>query len=116
MKKKTLNREKTNHCSWCGKATNMIPMSLPETPILEFIEEKIDKHGRERIWGEDGDWSQENLDSDFEAELLVYDQMLCTISKKIVCLSCLHEDDILWEKYYNIGFDDETEIRFDDLV
>ena len=80
------------------------------------MEEKIDKHGRNKIWGEDGDWSTQHSDSDFEAELLVYDEMLCNVSKKVVCLSCLHEDDILWEKYYNTGFDDESEIRFDDLV
>lgn len=103
-------RDKVNYCSWCGRATHMEAMQLPETPILEFIEEKIDEHGRNRIWGENGDWSQENLDSDFEAELLVYDEMLCSISKKIVCVSCLNEDDKLWEKYYNKGDD---EIIFD---
>ena len=106
-------RDRVNHCIWCGKPTVMEAMLLPETPILEFMEEKIDKHGRNRIWGEDGDWSKQDLDSDFEAELLVYDQMLCTIEKKVVCLGCLNEDDILWEKYYNNGFDDETEISFD---
>jgi hypothetical protein len=110
-----MRREKTNHCSWCGKPTNMEEMQLPETPILEFMEEKIDKHGRNRIWGEDGDWSSENLDSDFEAELLVYDQMLSTVTKKVVCIGCLHDDDKLWEKYYNQD-DDNFQIEFDDLV
>ena len=37
-----MRRDKTNHCSWCGKPTWMEPMLLPETPILEFMEEKID--------------------------------------------------------------------------
>jgi hypothetical protein len=106
-------RNQLNHCTWCGKNTWMEKMLLPETPILEFMEEKIDKHGRQRIWGEDGDWSMEDLDSDFEAELLVYDEMLSTVSKKVVCISCLKHDDNLWEKYYNNGFDDDTEIRFD---
>ena len=113
MTKKTLNREKQNTCSWCGRLTWMEKMQLPETPILEFIEEKIDKFGRQRIWGEDGDWSTQDLDSDFEAELLVYDEMLCNISPKVVCINCLKDDDVLWEKYYNNGFDDETEISFD---
>tara|TARA_B100000900_G_C20218096_1_gene568684 strand:- start:287 stop:568 length:282 start_codon:yes stop_codon:yes gene_type:complete len=93
----------------------MEAMQLPETPILEFMEEKIDKFGRNKIWGENGDWSTQDLDSDFEAELLVYDNMLCTISKKVVCINCLHEDDKLWEKYYG-GEDDNYEIEFDDLV
>ena len=114
MTKKTLNREKRNPCSWCGRLTWIGAMQLSETPILEFIEEKIDKHGRDKVWGEDGDWSSQDLDSDFEAELLVYDQMLCNISPKVVCINCLKEDDALWEKYYND--DDNFEIEFDDLV
>tara|TARA_R100001460_G_scaffold50504_1_gene88825 strand:- start:465 stop:800 length:336 start_codon:yes stop_codon:yes gene_type:complete len=106
-------REKRNHCSWCGKPTHMEAMQLPETPILEFMEEKIDEHGRNKIWGEDGDWSSQNLDSDFEAELLVYDNMLSSISSKIVCITCLHDDDKLWEKYYGEEPDNDVEIRFD---
>ena len=108
-------KERTKkYCSWCGKPTHMEQMQLPETPILEFMEEKIDEHGRERIWGEDGDWSSQNLDSDFEAELLVYDAMLCNVSLKVVCIGCLKEDDELWKKYYGRD-DDEYEIHFDDL-
>jgi hypothetical protein len=72
-------RDQINHCAWCGKPTHMKEMQLPETPILEFLEEKINEYGRERIWGDDGDWSEEDLDSDFEAELLVYDEMLATV-------------------------------------
>ena len=34
-------RRKSNHCAWCGKPTAMEAMQLPETPILEFMEEKI---------------------------------------------------------------------------
>ena len=42
----------------------------------------------------------ENLDSELEAELLVYDSMLSSTSKKTVCMSCLDQDDKLWKKYY----------------
>lgn len=105
-------KSELNHCVWCGKPTHMKEMQLPETPILEFLEEKINDYGREKIWGEDGDWSEEDLDSDFEAELLVYDEMLATVSKKIVCIGCLKQDDDLWNKYYNDGFEDD-EIIFD---
>jgi len=105
-------RDQVNHCVWCGKPTWMEAMQTPETPILEFIEEKINDYGREKIWGEDGDWSSEDLDSDFEAELLVYDQMLSNVTKKVVCIGCLKQDDELWEKYYNDGFEDD-EIIFD---
>jgi hypothetical protein len=106
-------RDQINHCAWCGKPTHMKEMQLPETPILEFLEEKINEYGRERIWGDDGDWSEEDLDSDFEAELLVYDEMLATVSKKIVCVSCLKQDDDLWNKYYEDEDDMDNEIIFD---
>ena len=82
-------RSLKNYCKWCGKPTIMEEMLLSDTPILEFMEEKINEHGRKRIWGEDGDWSEEMLDSDFEAELLVYDEMLNTISKKVYALAAL---------------------------
>ena len=108
-------RDKINHCAWCGKKTHMEEMQLPDTPILEFMEEKIYKHGRDRVWGEDGDWSTQRLDSDFEAELLVYDTMLSSVSPKTVCIQCLKEDEELWNKYYEKDSDDFN-IVFDDLV
>tara|TARA_R100001591_G_C4210800_1_gene146411 strand:- start:87 stop:392 length:306 start_codon:yes stop_codon:yes gene_type:complete len=98
----------------------MEEMVVADTPILEFMEDKIDEHGREKIWGNKADWSKLNLDSDFEAELLVYDQMLTTVSNKVVCISCLKQDDELWHKYYDEGENgdddsepDDTEIVFD---
>ena len=108
--------KKKKYCNWCGKPTLMEPLQLADTPILEFMEEKINKHGRDRVWGEDGDWSSQKLDPDFEAELLVYDNMLCNVSPKVVCVSCLKEDDDLWEKYYGQDNEGTIEIRFDDLV
>ena len=33
-----------NHCVWCGAVTPMEKMQLPETPILEHMEDKIDNH------------------------------------------------------------------------
>ena len=40
---------RVNHCKWCGAPTEMEAMLLPETPILEFVENKIDKLGRNRV-------------------------------------------------------------------
>tara|TARA_B100000780_G_scaffold74827_1_gene50322 strand:- start:1092 stop:1385 length:294 start_codon:yes stop_codon:yes gene_type:complete len=85
----------------------MEAMHTAETPILEFLEDKINEHGREEVWGQDGDWSEEFLDSDFEAELLVYDQMLNTVTKKIVCITCLKHDDDMLKKYY--GYEDNED-------
>jgi len=102
-----------NHCVWCGALTPMEQMQLPSTPILEHMEEKIDKMGRKRIWGDNSDWSKVNMDSDLEAELLVYDEMLATISLKTVCERCLEEDERLWKKYY--GNPDDVDIFWDDV-
>jgi len=98
-----------NYCEWCGKRTVMSKMLVGNTPILEFLEDKIDKAGREKIWGEDGDWSGLDIDSDFEAELLVYDSMLNSLSKKTICVSCLKQDEELFEKYYNNKNGDEDD-------
>ncbi len=70
------------------------------TPILEFMEDKIDLIGREDIWGVHGDWSMVDIDSDLEAELLIYDEMLNNVGKRIVCEVCLRQDNMLYKKYY----------------
>ena len=102
-----------NHCVWCGAVTPMEPMQLPQTPILEHMEEKIDNIGRKRIWGDNSDWSRIDMDSDLEAELLVYDEMLATVSLKIVCERCIKEDERLWKKYYD-NPDDMDVVFWDD--
>ena len=75
-----------------------------------MIEDKIDLIGREEIWGINGDWSLEDIDSDFEAELLVYDEMLNSFADRIVCEVCLRQDDKMYDKYYSGML---KEIRFD---
>ena len=72
-----------------------------ETPILEFIEEKIDLIGREDIWGIHGDWSLVEIDSDLEAELLIYDEMLNNVEKRIVCTACIMNEKKMYNKYYS---------------
>ena len=104
--------DKINHCAWCGSPTIMEKMQLPDTPILEFLEEKINKLGREKVWGENSNWALLDLDPDDEAELLVYDEMLNTFTSKYVCEKCLSDDDRLYKKYY--GEDDDFIIRFDE--
>ena len=99
--------DKINYCAWCGAPTIMEAMQLPQTPILEFMEEKIDKLGRKRVWGENSDWSKLDMNPDDEAELLVYDEMLSSVSLKHVCEKCLSDDDRLYKKYYDDEEDDE---------
>ena len=92
---------KVNYCEWCSKQTRLGKTTQAITPILEFIEDKIDLIGREEIWGEYGDWSMVDIDSDLEAELLVYDEMLNNIQKRIICEVCLRQDDEMYQKYYS---------------
>jgi len=72
-----------------------------ETPILEFVEDKIDLIGREDIWGIHGDWSIIDIDSDLEAELLIYDEMLNNVKKRTVCTACIMNEKVMYDKYYS---------------
>lgn len=92
---------KLNYCEWCGNKTPLGRTMQAETPILEFMEEKIDLIGREDIWGIHGDWSMIDIDSDLEAELLIYDEMLNMVSKRTVCEVCLVQDNKMYKKYYS---------------
>ena len=104
------SNQKVNYCEWCGNKTPMGKTKQAETPILEFMEDKIDEAGREEIWGVNSDWSLLDLDSDFEAELLVYDEMLNTMDKRIVCEVCMRQDDEMYMRYYS---EMEEEIIFE---
>ena len=92
---------KIGYCEWCAKKTPMIPTTQAETPILEFVEDKIDLIGREDIWGVHGDWSMVDIDSDLEAELLIYDEMLNNVKKRIVCTACSMNEKKMYDKYYS---------------
>ena len=106
-------KNKINNCAWCGRPTMMPRMQVADMPIMEWMEKKIDKAGRLRIWGEKSDWSKVKLDPSFEAELLLYDNVLSTVSSKTVCVNCLVEDERLYQKYY--GRDDEDiEVEVED--
>ena len=96
---KIANQE-VNYCEWCSKKTPLGKIIQAETPILEFIEDKIDLIGREDIWGIHGDWSMVDIDSDLEAELLVYDTMLNNVQERIICEVCLIQDEKMYQKYY----------------
>ena len=95
-----VTNQKVNYCEWCSKQTPFGKTIQAETPILEFIEDKIDLIGREDIWGIEGDWSMVDIDSELEAELLVYDTMLNNVQERIICEVCLRTDDKMYQKYY----------------
>ena len=93
--------QKVNYCEWCSKKTPMPPTTQAQTPILEFVEDKIDLIGREDIWGIHGDWSMVDIDSDLEAELLIYEDMLNDVKKRIVCTACIMNEEKMYNKYYS---------------
>ena len=104
-----MRKNSRTSCEWCGRITNTISTFVCQTPILEWMEERIDKMGRSMIWGKNSDWSKLEMKPDFEAELLVYDQMLSTVRSAIVCGQCLRADERMREKYYGNNSDDGGE-------
>ena len=97
-----MKNNKIRSCAWCGKYTTGELMMAPEIPILEFMEEKIDKLGRDEVWGEESNWAKLEIDSDDEAELLIYDDMLNNMVMRRLCDQCLKEDEELTNKYYGL--------------
>jgi hypothetical protein len=102
---------KKKYCAWCGCVTNARIGFVPSTPVLEWLEEKIDTLGRDKVWDENSDWSKVKMDSQTEAELLVYEELMNTVVKQVVCDKCLDEDHKLFAKYYG---EDQDDIFFDD--
>jgi hypothetical protein len=98
-------------CEWCGRFTSMGKIKASAIPIMEYIEDKINLRGRDKIWGDDSQWQDEDMSSEFEAELLVYDDMLNDIKMRRICGPCLMEDDRLWRHYYG----EETEIVIEEI-
>jgi hypothetical protein len=101
----------------------MVAIFAPDIPILEWMEEKIIVYckkndiDREKLWGYDSDWNDLVIDESMEAQLEVYDELIETVSRKIICQECLKEDDVLWKKYYHRkdDFDVDYEFNIDDL-
>jgi hypothetical protein len=112
-------------CAWCYKPTSLPEIFAADVPILDWMEERITKYcddneiDRDALWGEDSDWDELNLDENFEMELIAYDELIATVSRKTVCQECLQEYDKLWKKYYMTSDlddeDDDFELEIDDL-
>ena len=105
-----------NNCAWCFRPTSLPAVFAPSTPLIEWIEEKINivanhkQIKRSDIWGEHSDWGKLGLGQKFEIELLAYDDLLNSVSRKHICKSCLVEDHKLWLKYYSQIDDDPNDI------
>lgn len=89
-------------CEWCHGIINVIPMYIPESPVLEWMEEKLI-----RI---DNDFTQSKLTEEEEYEIVAYDEMVKSIRRGVVCTKCWKKDQRLYDKYYDSG-DEEDYIR-----
>ena len=64
-----------NNCAWCFRPTSLPAVFAPSTPLIEWIEEKINivanhkQIKRSDIWGEHSDWGKLGLGQKFEIEL-----------------------------------------------
>ena len=111
-------------CAWCYKKTNLPEVFAADGPLLEWMEERINLYckanniNRSEIWGENSDWGKIDLSPKMEAELLAYDELVASVSRKRVCKECLIEDDKLFKKYYlknkkNNNDDDLLQLNFE---
>ena len=83
-------------CQYCNKKTGMPAMYYAMTPIDEKIEKRINELGRDN-WFEEVNWDNPTDELD---QIALYDQLINTFGKAVVCKKCLDKDSKLWEKYY----------------
>jgi len=112
-------------CAWCHKQTRLPKVFAAQSPLLEWMEEKINTYceaegiDRSEIWGEHSDWGRTQIPESFEAELITYDDLTVTVDRRHICRDCLLEDDEIYKKYYLNGIfdpenlDDDFDITFE---
>lgn len=107
-------------CAWCFKKTNLPDVFAAEAPLMIFMEERINKWceknnvTRDELWGGESDWNKIDLDPAMEMELLAYDELVASVSKKTICKECLIEDDKVYKKYY-LDFENDITFTLDDI-
>ena len=115
-------------CAWCHKRTNLPKIFAAQSPLLEWMEEKINNYCKSQgirrvdLWSENSDWGRIELSESFELELITYDDLTVTVDRRHICKQCLLEDDRMDKKYYLDGVyykegldDDDFEINIEDL-
>lgn len=80
-------------CNWCFGTENVLQMYIPETPVLEWMEDKIILL--------DGEFYEKELTAAEEWEIQVYDTMVRAITQGTVCTKCWKQDQKLYETYYS---------------
>ena len=90
------------YCEWCHGTRGVMKIYLPETPVLEWMEEKIILNDENFVGKDLTEWE--------EWEILTYDEMVKSIRRGTVCKKCWDKDQKLYDKYYDSG-DEEDYIR-----
>lgn len=80
-------------CDWCFGTKDVMPMYVPQSPVLEWMEEKLILL--------DGEFRGQDLTKEEEWEILIYDEMVTSITRGKVCKKCWKKDQELYEKYYD---------------
>ena len=86
-------------CNWCVGTTGVMSMYIPQSPVLEWMEEKLILL--------DGEFRDQDLSEEEEWEILVYDEMVKSITRGMVCKKCWTRDQMLYETYYDVDDEDD---------
>ena len=63
-------------CAWCHKQTRLPKVFAAQSPLLEWMEEKINTYceaegiDRSEIWGEHSDWGRTQIPESLENEII----------------------------------------------
>lgn len=95
-------------CNWCWQESDLEMRYIPATPILEWIEDKIDEIDRDLSRD-----AEVRLSSREEREINLYDALLNESTKGYVCSHCLVKENILWDKYYSLEEEEDEDIDWD---
>ena len=90
------------HSEWCWGLADLPQMYIPESPVLEWFEERlieIDRH-----------FPDAKLSENEELSLMLYDDLVRSVRPGSVCSRCWAEDQKLYDKYYDP--DDDVDSRF----
>jgi hypothetical protein len=86
-------------CNWCFGTKNVLHMYIPQTPVLEWMEDKLILL--------DGEFYEQDLTETEEWEIQVYDTMVRAITRGTVCTKCWKKDQKLYEMYYGPDGEDD---------
>ena len=89
--------ETKRKCYWCGSETDLPYTYHAMGPISEQYELKLIELKKE--YGVEWYNCEKKINKKLYEELAIYDQIVNTVSKGVVCAECLDKDDELYNKF-----------------